>query len=117
MTKVKDPSRVGVVQIQNGKIVKLVEKPKQYISDLALAGVYFFRPSIFAAIEKLKPSWRNGLEITDAIQRLLDMGGKLGYTEVSGGGKYTGRRENSLEATQLVLRDLKLVVQRPLGPA
>src|SRR5436309_3083836 len=64
LTKVKDPSRFGVVQIQNGKIVKLVEKPKQYISDLALAGVYFFRPSIFAAIEKLKPSWRNELEIT-----------------------------------------------------
>ncbi len=107
----KDPSRFGVVQIQNGKIVKLVEKPKQYISDLALAEVYFFRPNIFAAIEKLKPSWRNELEITDAIQKLLDMGGKIGYHEVSGWWKDTGRPEDILEANQLVLRDLKLLVE------
>jgi len=111
LTKVKDPSRFGVVQIENGRIVKLVEKPKEYISDLALAGVYFFRPSIFAAIEKLKPSWRNELEITDAIQKLLDMGGKIGYHEVSGWWKDTGRPEDILEANQLVLRDLKLLVE------
>src|SRR6266567_1238626 len=51
ISRVKDPSRFGVVQIEKGKIVKLVEKPKQFISDLALAGVYFFRPTIFPAIE------------------------------------------------------------------
>jgi len=111
LAKVKDPSRFGVVQIQNGKIVKLVEKPKEYISDLALAGVYFFRPSIFAAIEKLKPSWRNELEITDAIQELLDMGGKIRYHEVSGWWKDTGRAEDILEANQLVLKDLKPLVE------
>jgi glucose-1-phosphate thymidylyltransferase len=107
LTRVKDPSRFGVVQIENGRIVKLVEKPKQYISDLALAGVYFFRPSIFPAIEKLKPSWRNELEITEAIQTLLDMGGKISYHEVSGWWKDTGRPEDILEANQLVLKDLK----------
>src|SRR5205823_12615926 len=85
--------------------------PKQYISDLALAGVYFFRPSIFAAIEKLKSSWRKDLEITDALQRLLDMGGKIGYHEVSDWWKDTGRPEDILEAKQLVLRDLKLLVE------
>src|SRR5947209_10391472 len=107
LSRVKDPSRFGVVQIEKGKIVKLVEKPKQFISDLALAGVYFFRPTIFPAIEKLKPSWRNELEITEAIQGLLDMGGKITYHEVSGWWKDTGRPEDILEANQLVLKDLK----------
>lgn len=107
LTRVKDPTRFGVVQIQNGKIVKLVEKPKQYVSDLALAGVYFFRPTIFPAIERLKPSWRNELEITEAIQNLLDSGGKIAYHEVSGWWKDTGRPEDILEANQLVLKDLK----------
>src|SRR2546425_11662452 len=107
LTRVKDPERFGVVLIERGRIVKLVEKPKQFISDLALAGVYFFRPTIFPAIEKLKPSWRNELEITEAIQGLLDMGGRITYHEVSGWWKDTGRPEDILEANQLVLKDLK----------
>jgi glucose-1-phosphate thymidylyltransferase len=107
LSRVKDPSRFGVVKIESGKIVRLVEKPKQYISDLALVGVYLFRPTIFSAIEKLKPSWRNELEITEAIQNLLDSGGKINYHEVSGWWKDTGRPEDILEANQLVLKDLK----------
>src|SRR5712664_3390116 len=107
LTRVKDTARLGVVELRNGKIVKLVEKPKEYISDLALAGVYFLRPSIFPAIEKLRPSWRNELEITDAIQTLLDTGGTITYHEVAGWWKDTGRPEDILEANQLVLRDLK----------
>jgi glucose-1-phosphate thymidylyltransferase len=111
LTRVKDPERFGVVELKNGKIVRLVEKPKHYISDLALAGVYFFRPTIFPVIEKLKPSWRNELEITDAIQSLLDIGGRISYHEVSGWWKDTGRPEDILEANQLVLRDLKSSVR------
>ena len=111
LTRVKDPARFGVVELRNGKIVKLVEKPKEYISDLALAGVYFFRPSIFPAIEKLRPSWRNELEITDAIQTLLDTGGTITYHEVAGWWKDTGRPEDILEANRLVLRDLKFSVR------
>ena len=107
LSRVKDPSRFGVVQMQDQKIVRLVEKPKKFVSDLALAGVYFFRPTIFPAIEKLKPSWRNELEITEAIQNLLEMGGKITYHEVSGWWKDTGRPEDILEANQLVLKDLK----------
>lgn len=107
LSRVKDPSRFGVVQIQDGKIVKLVEKPKEYISDFALTGIYFFRPTIFGAIEKLKPSWRNELEITDAIQGLLEKGGKITYHIVGGWWKDTGRPEDILEANQLVLKDLK----------
>jgi glucose-1-phosphate thymidylyltransferase len=114
LSRVKDPSRFGVVQIQNGKIIKLVEKPKQYISDLALAGVYFFRSTIFPAIEKLKPSWRNELEITEAIENLLETGGKIQYHEVSGWWKDTGRPEDILEANQLVLNDLKTAIRGKL---
>ena len=107
LSRVKDPERFGVVQIKDGKIVKLVEKPKQYVSDLALTGVYFLRPTIFPVIEKLKPSWRSELEITDAIQNLMDAGGEITYHEVSGWWKDTGRPEDILEANQLVLKDLK----------
>jgi glucose-1-phosphate thymidylyltransferase len=111
VSRVKDPGRFGVVQIRDGRIVKLVEKPKQYVSDYALAGVYFFRPSIFDAIAKLKPSWRNELEITEAIQNLLDSGGKVTYHEITGWWKDTGRPEDILEANQLVLEDLKTSIK------
>ena len=98
VSRVKDPTRFGVVLINDGKILKLVEKPKQYVSDLALAGLYFFRSSIFNAMAKLKPSWRNELEITEAIQNLLDSGGKIAYHEITGWWKDTGRPEDILEA-------------------
>jgi len=111
VSRVKDPSRFGVVEIANGRIVRLVEKPKEYVSDLALAGVYFFRPRIFDAIEKLKPSWRNELEITEAIQNLLGSGGKITYHEITGWWKDTGRPEDILEANQLVLSDLRTSVR------
>ncbi len=107
VSRVKDPGRFGVVQIDNGRIVRLVEKPKQYVSDFALAGLYFFKPPIFDAISKLKPSWRNELEITEAIQNLLESGGKVSYHEINGWWKDTGRPEDILEANQLVLTDLK----------
>lgn len=111
VSRVKDPGRFGVVQIVNDRIVKLVEKPKEYVSDLALAGVYFFRPRIFDAIQKLKPSWRNELEITEAIQNLLASGGRITYHEIAGWWKDTGRPEDILEANQLVLSDLKTMIK------
>jgi glucose-1-phosphate thymidylyltransferase len=111
VSKVKDPSRFGVVKIENEKVVKLVEKPKQFLSDLALTGVYFFHQSIFPAIETLKPSWRNELEITEAIQIILERGGKVTYHMVSGWWKDTGRPEDILEANQLVLNDLKTSIR------
>ncbi len=111
VSRVKDPARFGVVQVADGKIVKLVEKPKDYLSDLALAGVYFFRSRIFDVIEKLKPSWRNELEITEAIQSLLAHGGKTSYHEITGWWKDTGRPEDILEANQLVLSDLKTFIK------
>jgi len=78
---------------------------------LALTGVYFLRPSIFPVIETLKPSWRNELEITEAIQSILEKGGKVTYHTVSGWWKDTGRPEDILEANQLVLNDLKTSIK------
>src|SRR3989441_8879608 len=107
LVRVKDPGRFGVVKIEDGKITKLVEKPKQFVSDYALAGVYFFQPSVFPVIETLRPSGRNELEITEAIQGLLQRGGLITFHEVSGWWKDTGRPEDILEANQLVLKELK----------
>nr|MDO8083023.1 glucose-1-phosphate thymidylyltransferase [Candidatus Freyarchaeota archaeon] len=107
LSKVKNPQRFGVVELRDGEVIKLVEKPKEPKSDLALVGVYLFKPSIFDAIDKIKPSWRNELEITDAIQKLVDSGYKIHAHIVSGWWKDTGRPEDLLEANRLVLTDLE----------
>lgn len=108
VAKVKDPSRYGIVVFdENGGIKRLVEKPKQPVSDWALIGVYIFNDKIFEAIKKIKPSWRGELEITDAIQVLLDSGAKVGFQFVQGWWKDTGRPEDLLEANQLVLQELQ----------
>ncbi len=106
VTKVKNPQIYGVVEMQDGKIARLVEKPKEPISNLALIGVYIFNHSIFDAAKEIKPSWRNELEITDAIQALLIHGKKIDVQVVEGWWKDTGKPEDLLEANQLILQDL-----------
>ncbi len=107
VSEAKDPTRFGVVELANGKVVSLVEKPKHPKSNLALVGVYVFGPKIFDAISKIKPSARNELEITEAIQQLINDGGKVGFEKVTGWWKDTGRPEDLLEANQLVLSGLQ----------
>jgi glucose-1-phosphate thymidylyltransferase len=114
---VKDPSRFGIVEMEADKIVRLVEKPERTSSNLALIGVYVFGPSIFEAAKKIKPSWRNELEITDAIQMLLYEGKRVQVQRVSSWWKDTGKPEDLLEANQLVLTDLETNILGHLSDA
>jgi len=104
---VRDPTRFGNVEVDGDKITKIVEKPKEPKTNLALVGVYVFGPAIFDAVKEIKPSWRNELEITDAIQLLVSQGKRVGVIRVSSWWKDTGRPEDLLEANQLVLSDLE----------
>ncbi len=107
VTSVKDPSRFGIAELdeKTGKIIKLVEKPKEPKSNLALIGVYVFNSTIFDAVSRIEPSWRNELEITDAIQLLVTEGRKVQVERVTGWWKDTGKPDDLLEANQLVLSD------------
>jgi len=104
---VSDPSRYGIAELENGRVNRLFEKPKSTTSHLALIGVYVFRSSIFDAVKAIRPSGRNELEITDAIQVLVSQGRKVEIEHVKGWWKDTGKPEDLLEANQLVLADIQ----------
>jgi len=108
LCKVKDPQRFGVAEFDaEDRLVRLVEKPKEPPSEYALSGIYFFKPVIFQMIDQLKSSERGELEITEAIQRLLDNGSNVGYRFIEGWWKDTGTPEDILESNRLVLDELK----------
>jgi len=107
LCKVKNPSRFGIADVENGKIKRIIEKPKEPLSNLAVIGVYFLTPKIFDVIDRLKPSWRNELEITDALQMLLEENNNIIYNTVSENWKDTGTPEDIIQANDIILRDLE----------
>jgi glucose-1-phosphate thymidylyltransferase len=111
LTEVPNPQMFGVAELRDGKVVKLVEKPKRPMSNLALVGVYMFDFHIFDAAKSIKPSWRNELEITDAIQYLVNHGYEVHPHLVSGWWKDTGKIEDILEANRLILETISSEIQ------
>ncbi len=103
LARVPNPSQFGVAELQDGRVVRLTEKPKQPRSDLALVGVYMFDDSIWEAVKAIKPSAREELEITDAIQWLVDHGKTVHPHLVTGWWKDTGKIEDMLEANRIIL--------------
>jgi glucose-1-phosphate thymidylyltransferase len=112
LKRVDDPSALGVAILnESGQVTRLVEKPKTPISDLAIVGVYFFGPEIHEITPKLQPSGRGELEITDAIQGLIDAGHVVDSSIIGDEWVDTGKKDDMLEANRVVLgtvhRDVK----------
>jgi len=103
LQKVKDPSEYGIAELQDGRVTRLVEKPAEPKSDLALVGVYLFTPAVFESVKAITPSTRGELEITDAIQHMIDRGLRVEPHTVTGWWKDTGKLEDMLEANRLIL--------------
>jgi glucose-1-phosphate thymidylyltransferase len=109
LQRVSNPQAFGVAELDaaTGLVKRLEEKPRQPKSDLALVGVYLFTPAIHEAVASLKPSWRGELEITEAIQWLLDNGRPVSSTTITGYWKDTGNVTDMLEVNRLVLESLE----------
>ena len=104
---VDNPSRFGIADVKEGQIIKIIEKPKNPPSNLAVTGIYFLTPTIFDIIERLKPSWRNELEITDALQMLLEENYEVTYNMITDYWKDTGTPEDIIHANADVLKNMK----------
>ncbi len=103
LTRVREPERFGVAVLDGDRVVRLVEKPKEHISDLALVGVYLFDRTVHEGVRSVEPSWRGELEITDSIQAMVDAGRTVRAELITGWWKDTGKLEDMLEANRMML--------------
>lgn len=107
LCEVKNPSQFGVAEIKNNKIIKITEKPKVPSSNLAVTGIYFLTPYIFEIIKRLKPSWRNELEIADALQILIEEKKEIIYEIITDFWKDTGTPDDIIEANKFILEKMQ----------
>ena len=107
LCEVDNPSRFGIADVKDEKIIKIMEKPKNPPTNLAVTGIYFLTPEIFDVIDNLKPSWRNELEITDSLQVLLEKNRKITYHKITDYWKDTGTPEDIIHANGEILDNIK----------
>jgi glucose-1-phosphate thymidylyltransferase len=106
LCEVENPSRFGIASVKEGNIIKIIEKPKNPSSNLAVTGIYFLTPKIFEIIDDLKPSWRNELEITDALDILLNKNHNLSYEIITDYWKDTGTPEDIIHANGQIIEKM-----------
>jgi len=107
LCEVDNPSRFGIANMKENKIIEILEKPKNPPTNLAVTGIYFLTPFIFEIIKDLKPSWRNELEITDALDQLLKMNKKISHHIITDYWKDTGTPEDIIHANKVILEKMK----------
>ena len=107
LCEVDNPTRFGIADVKDGKIIKIMEKPKNPPTNLAVTGIYFLTPTIFNIITRLKPSWRGELEITDALEMLLEEGHKITYHTVTDYWKDTGTPQDIIHANEIILKNME----------
>ncbi len=106
LSRVRDPQRFGVPELKDGKIVRVEEKPVSPKSDYAVTGIYVYDSNVFKAVDAIKPSARGELEISDVHTWLIEHGYDVGYQEITGWWKDTGKPEDLLEGNQLLLSEM-----------
>ena len=107
LCEVSNPEKFGIADIKENKIVKIMEKPKNPPTNLAVTGIYFLTPKIFEIFTRLKPSWRNELEITDALQMMLEENNIINFEMITDYWKDTGTPEDIIHANGEVLKNMK----------
>jgi len=106
LCEVDNPSRFGIADVKNEKITKIIEKPKDPPSNLAVTGIYLLSPKIFDVIDNLKPSWRNELEITDALDILLKQNNNISFEVITDYWKDTGTPDDIIHANGEVIKKM-----------
>jgi len=106
LCEVENPERFGIADVKDNKITKIMEKPKDPPTNFAVTGIYFLTPKIFDVFARLKPSWRNELEITDALQILLEEKNKIAFEMITDYWKDTGTPQDIIHANMVILKKM-----------